>query len=145
MCLFQQALRFDAPFIQTDNFKGTSSADSNQIGRDTLVGGVSYLVAENVGFKEIDRQEMDGTLVIEVVVEDSQTSFVLYDRAFVESHSPGTATSAPSLMFYSKDIFGLYKKMQTQSVTLGDMVQLGEEYVFNFADPDGNYFAVTGK
>ncbi|MGQ4823723.1 VOC family protein, partial [Enterococcus faecalis] len=21
----------------------------------------------------------------------------------------------------------------------------GEEYVFNFADPDGNYFAVTGK
>ncbi|EMW6130434.1 VOC family protein, partial [Enterococcus faecium] len=37
------------------------------------------------------------------------------------------------------------KKMQTQSVTLGDMVQLGEEYVFNFADPDGNYFAVTGK
>ncbi|EFF24974.1 glyoxalase family protein [Enterococcus faecium E1679] len=48
-------------------------------------------------------------------------------------------------MFYSKDIFGLYKKMQTQSVTLGDMVQLGEEYVFNFADPDGNYFAVTGK
>lgn len=98
-----------------------------------------------VGFAEKDRQEMDGTLIIEVGVEDSQTSFLLYDRAFVESHSPGTATSAPSLMFYSKDIFGLYKKMQTQSVTLGDMVQLGEEYVFNFADPDGNYFAVTGK
>ena len=54
MCLFQQALRFDAPFIQTDNFKGASSADSNQIGRDTLVGGVSYLVAENVGFEEIE-------------------------------------------------------------------------------------------
>ncbi|HFL0399390.1 TPA: VOC family protein [Enterococcus faecium] len=98
-----------------------------------------------VGFAEKDRQEMDGTLIIEVGVEDSQTSFLLYDRAFVESHSPGTATSASSLMFYSKDIFGLYKKMQTQSVTLGDMVQLGEEYVFNFADPDGNYFAVTGK
>ena len=41
-------------FIQTDNFKGASSADSNQIGRDTLVGGVSYLVAENVGFEEIE-------------------------------------------------------------------------------------------
>ncbi len=100
---------------------------------------------ESSWLSEKDRQEMDGTLIIEVGVEDSQTSFLLYDRAFVESHSPGTATSAPSLMFYSKDIFGLYKKMQTQSVTLGDMVQLGEEYVFNFADPDGNYFAVTGK
>ena len=93
----------------------------------------------------VDDVEKNAAFVIEVGVEDSQTSFVLYDRAFVESHSPGTATSAPSLMFYSKDIFGLYKKMQTQSVTLGDMVQLGEEYVFNFADPDGNYFAVTGK
>lgn len=50
-----------------------------------------------------------------------------------------------SLMFYSADIFGLYKKMQQLEVTLGDLVHLGEEYVFNFADPDGNYFAVTGK
>ncbi|RCT65718.1 VOC family protein, partial [Enterococcus faecium] len=36
-----------------------------------------------VGFAEKDRQEMDGTLIIEVGVEDSQTSFLLYDRAFV--------------------------------------------------------------
>ncbi|EFF24973.1 hypothetical protein OK7_04539 [Enterococcus faecium EnGen0024] len=32
-----------------------------------------------VGFAEKDRQEMDGTLIIEVGVEDSQTSFLLYD------------------------------------------------------------------
>ncbi|OTP12569.1 glyoxalase [Enterococcus sp. 10A9_DIV0425] len=48
-------------------------------------------------------------------------------------------------MFYSEEIFDLYKLMQKQKVVLGDLVQLGEEYVFNFADPDGNYFAVTGK
>jgi len=48
-------------------------------------------------------------------------------------------------MFYSDDIFDLYKKMQAQGTVLGELVQLGEEYVFNFADPDGNYFAVTGK
>ena len=55
------------------------------------------------------------------------------------------ASNSPSLMFASEDVFGLYKKMQANKVTLGDLVQIGEEYVFNFADPDGNYFAVTGK
>ncbi len=99
-----------------------------------------------VGFKEIDRQEMDGTLIVEVAAtEGASTSFVLYDRAFIEQHSPETAGSSPSLMFYSQDIFGLYKKMQEYGVTLGDLIRIGEEYVFNFADPDGNYFAVTGK
>lgn len=98
-----------------------------------------------VGFEELDRQEMDGTLVVEIGIgKNAQTSFVLYDRAFIEQHSPGTAASSPSLMFYSEDIFDLYKKMETQEVTMGELVQLGEEYVFNFADPDGNYFAVTG-
>ena len=99
-----------------------------------------------VGFKELDRQEMDGTLVVEIAQsEKATTSLVLYDREFIEQHSPEVAGSSPSLMFYSDDIFDLYKKMQAQGTVLGELVQLGEEYVFNFADPDGNYFAVTGK
>ncbi|NMP57728.1 VOC family protein [Enterococcus mundtii] len=101
---------------------------------------------QQIGFVVLDRQEMDGTLIIEIAQsKDAGTAFVLYDREFIEQHSPGTASGAPSLMFYSEDIFGLYKKMQQLEVTLGDLVHLGEEYVFNFADPDGNYFAVTGK
>ncbi|OTP12570.1 glyoxalase [Enterococcus sp. 10A9_DIV0425] len=99
-----------------------------------------------VGFSELDRQEIDGTLVIEVAPSSqASSSLVLYDRKFIEQHSPETAGSSPSLMFYSEEIFDLYKLMQKQKVVLGDLVQLGEEYVFNFADPDGNYFAVTGK
>ena len=99
-----------------------------------------------VGFKELDRQEMDGTLVVEIAQsEKATTSLVLYDREFIEQHSPEVAGSSPSLMFYSDDIFDLYNKMQAQGTVLGELVQLGEEYVFNFADPDGNYFAVTGK
>ena len=40
-----------------------------------------------VGFKEIDRQEMDGTLIVEVAAtEGASTSFVLYDRAFIVQH-----------------------------------------------------------
>jgi lactoylglutathione lyase len=112
------------------------------------VDGVEKNVAfwRAIGFKEIDRQEMDGTLIVEIAQSEAATaSLVLYDREFIEQHSPEVAGSSPSLMFYSENVFELYKKMQEQGTTLGDLVQLGEEYVFNFADPDGNYFAVTGK
>ncbi len=99
-----------------------------------------------VGFNEKERQEMDGTLIVEVAsTKEAPASLVLYDRAFIEQHSPEVVGNSPSLMFYSQDVFGLYKKMQDLEVTLGDLVRIGEEYVFNFADPDGNYFAVTGK
>ncbi|MFS0951146.1 VOC family protein [Enterococcus thailandicus] len=98
------------------------------------------------GFAELDRQEMDGTLIVEIgPAVDAQAKLVLYDRKFIEAHSPEVASNSPSLMFASEDVFGLYKKMQANKVTLGDLVQIGEEYIFNFADPDGNYFAVTGK
>ncbi|MBF8808128.1 MAG: VOC family protein [Enterococcus lacertideformus] len=101
---------------------------------------------KSVGFKELDRQKMDGTLIVEIAQSETATAYlVLYDREFIEQHSSEVAGSSPSLMFYSENVFELYKKMQELGTTVGDLVQLGEEYVFNFADPDGNYFAVTGK
>ncbi len=39
----------------------------------------------------------------------------------------------------------LYKKLQEAAVQLGDLAQIGEEYVFNFVDADGNYFMVSGR
>lgn len=35
--------------------------------------------------------------------------------------------------------------MQEAGIQLGDLTQIGEEYVFNFVDTDGNYFVVSGK
>ncbi|EPH96845.1 MULTISPECIES: VOC family protein [unclassified Enterococcus] len=101
---------------------------------------------QSIGFTELERVEMEGTLIIEIgASENAQAKLVLYDREFIEQHSPEVASNSPSLMFHSEAIFDLYKTMKENNVTVGEMVQLGEEYVFNFSDPDGNYFAVTGK
>ncbi|MHC5267660.1 VOC family protein [Enterococcus sp. LJL98] len=96
-------------------------------------------------FVLIEEQEMDGTLVVEMALnQTSGVHFVLYDREFIEQHSPEVATNSPSLMFFAEDIFVLYKKMEAQGVQLGELIQLSDKYVFNFADLDGNYFAVSG-
>lgn len=101
---------------------------------------------QSVGFHEFERQEMDGTLIVEIGLSaTAESRLVLYDRTFIEKHSPEVALNSPSIMFSSDDIVSLYKKMQELGVTLGDLVKLGEEMVFNFADNDGNYFAVSGK
>lgn len=94
----------------------------------------------------MEQQELDGTLVVEIAPNKAaQVHFVLYDREFIESHSPEVATNSPSIMFNSEDITALYKKISTLDVEVGDMIQMEEQMIFNFADPDGNYYAVSGK
>ncbi|MEY8445267.1 VOC family protein [Enterococcus ratti] len=111
---------------------------------DDVQANAAFWIA--IGFTELDRQEIDGTLVIEIASSaNASTSLLLYDREFIEQHSPEVVGNTPSLMFYSNHIFELYKKLQDQGTILGELVQLENEYVFNFADPDGNYFAVTGR
>lgn len=95
-------------------------------------------------FVIIEEQEVDGTSVVEIAAsKNAQAHFVLYDREFIESNSPEVATNSPSLMFFSQDIVALYQKIEEMAVPLGEMISLGERMVFNFADPDGNYFAVS--
>lgn len=101
---------------------------------------------QSLEFVVIDRQELDGTLVVEIAPsEKAQTHFVLYDRKFIEKHSPEVATNAASIMFQSNQIVDLYKKILSLNVEAGELIQMEEQMVFNFADPDGNYYAVSGK
>lgn len=101
---------------------------------------------QTFGFVEKEREEVDGTLVVEIAPSESaEAIIVLYDLVFIQKHSPEVAGNTPSLMFASDDIIGLYKKMQEAGVTVGEMVQLPTGLVFNFADNDDNYFAVMGQ
>ena len=93
----------------------------------------------------LDTQEADGTLVAEIApTATADLSFVLYDLTYVQSHSPEVNVAAPSIMFSTDDAMALYQKMLEQGVQLGELVQLEEGLIFNFADPEGNYFAVSG-
>lgn len=101
---------------------------------------------QSLGFVEISFEALDGSQVAEVAMsENSTTHLVIYDREFIEKNDDEVAEPSPALIFGSDDVVGLYKKLQSVDVQLGDIAQIGEEYVFNFVDADGNYFVVSGK
>lgn len=101
---------------------------------------------QKIGFVEIEREVVDDTLVVEIAPSrKAQTQIVLYELAFIQKHSPEVIGNTPSLMFHSDEIITLYKKMKEVGVNVGEMVQLPTGLVFNFADNDDNYFAVSGQ
>lgn len=101
---------------------------------------------QKIGFVEKERDAVDGTLVVEIAPsETAETMIVLYDLAFIQKHSPEVAGNTPSLMFFAEDVVDLYKKMKDADVRVGELVQLPTGLVFNFADNDENYFAVSGQ
>lgn len=111
---------------------------------DDVVAAAAFW--ESLGFVILDRQEADGTMMIEIGASpEAEAHFVLYDRQFVMANSPEVNIAPPSVMFFASDVEGLYRKLLTLDVTLGDLMMLGERMIFNFADQDGNYFAVSSK
>lgn len=119
---------------------------SNKVQISLFVDDVQKAVAfwQSIDFVVIDTQETDGTLVVEVAPnKGAEIHFVIYDRNFIEEQSPGVATNPPQVMFFAENITDLYKKMQSIPIEVGELIQLEETLVFNFVDPDGNYFAVS--
>ncbi|MDT2828204.1 MAG: VOC family protein [Enterococcus viikkiensis] len=101
---------------------------------------------QSLGFIELSFEELDGSQVAEVAMsETSTTHLVIYDRAFIQKNDDEATEPSPALIFGSDDMISLYKKLQTVGVQLGDLTQIGEEYIFNFVDTDGNYFVVSGN
>lgn len=121
---------------------------SNQMQVMLYVDDVTKAVEfwQELGFVIIEQQTIDGTSVVEIALsKEAEVHFVLYDREFIETHSPEVALNSPSIMFFAEDITALYKKLLEMEAEVGELIQMEEQLVFNFADPDGNYFAVSGK
>lgn len=74
--------------------------------------------------------------------EDVETSFVLFDKAFIRKYSPEVSLETPSLMFKADHFDDLYASLKEQGLTGHDIVDMPEGRVFNFHDTQGNYFAI---
>jgi lactoylglutathione lyase len=75
--------------------------------------------------------------------KDAQTSIVLHNKELVAEFSPGVNLETPSLMFFTKDLDQLYTDFKDKNITVGEIVNIPDGRVFNFADNEDNYFAVT--
>lgn len=88
---------------------------------------------QSVGFVERDRQDMGATEMVQMAPsEDGAFAFNIFDLTFIKENSPEVADNVPSVMLHSDDI------------ETGELVEMGLQKVFNFANPDGLYFGVSG-
>ncbi|WP_422122307.1 VOC family protein [Planococcus sp. X10-3] len=96
-----------------------------------------FVVISDGGSKEM------GMRWIEIAPsEEAETTIVLHDKEAISKMSPELDLGVPSLMFYTEDIEKLYADYKERGVTTGELVDMGIGKSFNFADDEGNYFAV---
>ena len=103
---------------------------------------------EKAGFVVIadEGSEESGIRWVEIAPsKDSETTIVLHDKEVVSKMSPDLHLGTPSLMFYSDQLEKLYASFSENGVTIGELVNMPTGRVFNFADDEGNYFAVMEK
>jgi lactoylglutathione lyase len=102
---------------------------------------------EKIGFCVVSEENNgQGMRSIEIApTREAETSIVLHNKEVVAKMHPEVNLNAPSLMFYSENLDQLYKDFSDKGVTVGEIVNLPSGRVFNFADNEGNYFAIMEK
>ncbi|GLC90030.1 VOC family protein [Lysinibacillus piscis] len=101
---------------------------------------------EKIGFVVVAEQNEAGMRWIEIAPStEAQTSFVLHNKEVIAKMQPELNLGTPSIMFYANNIEALYQDFQTKGIKVGDLVTMPMGRVFNFADPENNYFALIEK
>ncbi|MEI4802591.1 VOC family protein [Bacillus sp. FJAT-51639] len=102
---------------------------------------------EKVGFSVISEEDNgQGMRWIEIApTNDAETSIILHDKELISKMEPELNLGTPSLMFFSKNLDKLHNDLSNKNVTVGEIVNMPSGRVFNFADSEGNYFAVMEK
>ncbi|APH03701.1 VOC family protein [Bacillus weihaiensis] len=100
-----------------------------------------------IGFQVISEVKNEqGMSWIEMApTNESETSIILHDKETVAKMSPDLHLGTPSLMFFTENLEALHNKLSQSHITVGEIVTMPTGKVFNFADYEGNYFAVMEK
>ncbi|PAD20778.1 VOC family protein [Terribacillus saccharophilus] len=102
---------------------------------------------EKLGFQVLAKEDDgQGMRWIEIAPsKGAETSIILHNKAFISKMEPELNLGTPSLMFFSDNLDKLHNDLLTDHVTVGEIVAMPTGRVFNFADYEGNYFAIMEK
>ncbi|MBT2700263.1 VOC family protein [Bacillus sp. ISL-40] len=102
---------------------------------------------EKVGFNVISEENNgQGMRWIEIApTEGAETRIILHNKEFVAKMAPELNLGTPSLMFFTENLDQLHGDLSNKNVKVGEIVNMPSGRVFNFADNEGNYFAVMEK
>ena len=102
---------------------------------------------EKVGFSLVAEEDNgQGMRWIEIApTNEAETSIVLHNKELIAKMQPELNLSTPSLLFFSENLDSLCKDFSDKNITVGEIVNMPSGRAFNFADNEGNYFAVMEK
>lgn len=101
---------------------------------------------EKAGFTLVAEETSGPVRWIEIApTKDTQTSIVLHNKELIAKMQPELNLSTPSMLFFSEELDRLYQDLSDKGVKVGELVTMPTGRVFNFADNEGNYFAVLEK
>lgn len=105
---------------------------------------VAKFWTEKVGFVIRSRNsETDEEKWIEIAPDnETATTIVLQDKIAVAKMSPDMNLGTPSLLFYTDELDQTYTTFKENGVPVGELVEASIGRVFNFHDPEDNYFAI---
>ena len=99
---------------------------------------------EQVGFVVVSEEDNgQGMRWIEIApTKDAETSFVLHNKALIAEMQPELNLNTPSLLLFTDQLDALHKDLSDKQLTVGEIMTMPSGRVFNFADNEGNYFAI---
>ncbi|WP_175638641.1 VOC family protein [Metabacillus schmidteae] len=102
---------------------------------------------EKVGFHVIAEEvNGEGMRWIELSpTKEAETSIILHNKEFISKMEPELNLGTPSLLFFSDNLDELHSELSNKGVTVGEIIDMPNGRVFNFADSEENYFAVLEK
>lgn len=74
--------------------------------------------------------------------EHAETAIILHNREQIMKMSPELDLATPSLLFATPDLEKLHARLVAANVTVGEIIDMPGQRVFNFSDPENHYFAV---
>lgn len=66
-------------------------------------------------------------------------------KELIAKMNPEMNLGTPSIMYHTDRFDSLYHDLKNKNIKVGDIMELPSGRVFNFADDEGNYFAVSEK
>lgn len=104
------------------------------------VAGAAAFWQEGLDGKIASQQTMpDDSLQVTVELFEA-VQLVLFDRHFIEEVSPEVVDNFPSLLLKVTDLDSYHERLKRLSPNINPMMEQGGKRLFNFADPENNYF-----
>jgi lactoylglutathione lyase len=100
---------------------------------------------QKLGF-EVIAEETNGPMRwIEIAPKGAATSIVLHSKEFIAKMNPEMNLGTPSIMYHTENFDELYSDLKNKNIKVGEIMEHPAGRVFNFADNEENYFAVSEK